>query len=161
MLNLGILHDLYLRDGKRALELYDRYLALSPGGDATVAKWVADLKNRKPQHAMLSREGEGMKPHPLGRCIGRALCTGARARRCSRRTAPTSTAPRSSATASCPRCCTSCRGRSRCPATCRAGRMASVLDEALAPVDRDVFRRQVRYDAQVQAAAAPRTRTGR
>lgn len=27
----------------------------------------------------------------------------------------------------------------------------SVLDEALAPVDRDVFRRQVRYDQQVQA----------
>jgi hypothetical protein len=27
----------------------------------------------------------------------------------------------------------------------------SVLDEALAPVDRDVFRRQVRYDAQIQA----------
>jgi hypothetical protein len=39
-----------------------------------------------------------------------------------------------------------------------AGRpMVSVLDEALAPVDRDVFRRQVRYDAQLQpkpAAAA-------
>jgi hypothetical protein len=31
----------------------------------------------------------------------------------------------------------------------------SVLDEALAPVDRDVFRRQVHYDAQVQARAAP------
>jgi Flp pilus assembly protein TadD len=46
-LNLGILHDLYLWDGKRALELYDRYLALSPGGDATVTKWIADLKNRK------------------------------------------------------------------------------------------------------------------
>lgn len=45
-LNLGILSDLYLWDGKRALELYDRYLALSPGGDATVTKWVADLKNR-------------------------------------------------------------------------------------------------------------------
>jgi Flp pilus assembly protein TadD len=45
-LNLGILNDLYLWDGKRALELYDRYLALSPGGDATVTKWVADLKNR-------------------------------------------------------------------------------------------------------------------
>ncbi len=29
----------------------------------------------------------------------------------------------------------------------------SVLDEALAPVDRDVFRRQVRYDAQAQARA--------
>jgi hypothetical protein len=27
----------------------------------------------------------------------------------------------------------------------------SVLDEALAPVDRDVFRRQVQYDAQAQA----------
>ena len=55
-LNLGILHDLYLWDGKRALELYDRYLGLSPGGDTTVVKWVADLKNRKPQHAMLVRK---------------------------------------------------------------------------------------------------------
>jgi Flp pilus assembly protein TadD len=46
-LNLGILSDLYLGDSKRALELYDRYLALSPSGDATVTKWIADLKNRK------------------------------------------------------------------------------------------------------------------
>ena len=30
-----------------------------------------------------------------------------------------------------------------------------VLDEALAPVDRDVFRRQVRYDAMTAPAAAP------
>ncbi len=30
----------------------------------------------------------------------------------------------------------------------------SVIDEALAPVDRDVFRRQVRYDALEQAHAA-------
>ncbi|KNZ32928.1 MAG: hypothetical protein AD742_09535 [Methylibium sp. NZG] len=51
VLNLGILHDLYLADSKRALELYDKYLALQPGGDATVAKWVADLKNRKPATA--------------------------------------------------------------------------------------------------------------
>ena len=29
--------------------------------------------------------------------------------------------------------------------------LGSVLDEALAPVDRDVFRRQVRYDAMMQA----------
>jgi len=29
----------------------------------------------------------------------------------------------------------------------------SVLDEALAPVDRDVFRRQVRYNAMMQPAA--------
>jgi Flp pilus assembly protein TadD len=47
-LNLGILHDLYLRDGKRALELYDRYLTLPNGKDVAVTKWVADLKNRKP-----------------------------------------------------------------------------------------------------------------
>ena len=31
----------------------------------------------------------------------------------------------------------------------------SVLDEALAPVDRDVFRRQVNYDALTQARTAP------
>ena len=31
----------------------------------------------------------------------------------------------------------------------------SVLDEALAPVDREVFRRQVDYDAQAQARIAP------
>ena len=36
--------------------------------------------------------------------------------------------------------------------------MVSVLDEALAPIDRDVFRRQVRYDALVQPQApAPAT----
>jgi hypothetical protein len=31
--------------------------------------------------------------------------------------------------------------------------MQSILDEALAPIDRDVFRRQVRYDAQRTAPA--------
>jgi hypothetical protein len=37
-----------------------------------------------------------------------------------------------------------------------AGRpVASVLDEALAPVDRDVFRRQIRYDAQLRASLSP------
>ena len=55
-LNLAILNDLYLWDSKRALELYDRYLALSAGGDATVTKWVADLKNRKPPASLLSRK---------------------------------------------------------------------------------------------------------
>src|SRR5436305_4414668 len=55
-LNLGILHDMYLGDGKRALELYDRYLALSPGGDPTVNKWVVDLRNRKPQPIALNRK---------------------------------------------------------------------------------------------------------
>jgi hypothetical protein len=31
---------------------------------------------------------------------------------------------------------------------------ASVMDEALAPIDRDVFRRQLRYDAQARENAA-------
>jgi len=58
VLNLGILNDLYLQDRKRALELYDWYLALS-GGDAAVTKWVADLKNRKDDHVAL-----GLKERP-------------------------------------------------------------------------------------------------
>jgi hypothetical protein len=33
--------------------------------------------------------------------------------------------------------------------------LVSVLDEALAPVDRDVFRRELRYDGLIRAAAAP------
>jgi Flp pilus assembly protein TadD len=51
VLNLGILHDLYLGNGPKALELYERYLALAPGGDATVTKWAADLRQRKPAPA--------------------------------------------------------------------------------------------------------------
>jgi Flp pilus assembly protein TadD len=53
VLNLGILEDLYLQDRKRALALYDQYLALA-GSDAAVTKWVADLKNRKDDHVALS-----------------------------------------------------------------------------------------------------------
>jgi hypothetical protein len=33
--------------------------------------------------------------------------------------------------------------------------VASVLDEALAAIDRDVFRRQLRYEKQLQPPAAP------
>ena len=47
VLNLGILDDLYLGDGDAALALYNRYLALTPAGDAPVTKWVADLNNRR------------------------------------------------------------------------------------------------------------------
>ena len=55
-LNLGILNDLYVGDAKRAAELYERYLALSPGGDAVVSKWVVELKNRKPAAVTASRK---------------------------------------------------------------------------------------------------------
>jgi Flp pilus assembly protein TadD len=46
-LNLAILFDLYLRDNQQALAQYEQYQALSAGKDATVTKWIADLKNRK------------------------------------------------------------------------------------------------------------------
>ena len=55
-LNLGILHDLYLRDDARALELYERYLTLASNQDAAVGKWIADLKNRKPGTRLVSKK---------------------------------------------------------------------------------------------------------
>ena len=51
LLNLAILHDLYLGQGAQALALYERYLALpavGSGGDAAVTQWAADLRRRKP-----------------------------------------------------------------------------------------------------------------
>lgn len=48
VLNLGILHDLYLGNGTEALMLYERYLALAPGDAAAVSKWAADLRRRQP-----------------------------------------------------------------------------------------------------------------
>ena len=54
-LNLGILFDLYFWNSKHALEFYDRYLALTPGGDDKVVKWVADIKNRSQQGGKLNR----------------------------------------------------------------------------------------------------------
>ncbi len=56
VLNLGILHDLYLGDGARALELYDRYLVMTPAGDPAVTKWVADLKNRQGRPSVMARK---------------------------------------------------------------------------------------------------------
>ncbi|HEU0201551.1 MAG TPA: tetratricopeptide repeat protein [Burkholderiaceae bacterium] len=58
-LNLGILYDLYLGDSKRALELYDRYLALSPTADERVQKWVSDIKNRTPRSSVAARKEQG------------------------------------------------------------------------------------------------------
>jgi tetratricopeptide (TPR) repeat protein len=45
-LNLGVLFDLYLWDAAHALEQYEQYLSLTPGGDEKVSKWIADLRNR-------------------------------------------------------------------------------------------------------------------
>lgn len=59
LLNLGILYDLYLWDGARALELYDRYLQLTPGGDEQVKRWVSDLRNRSAQKSAPQRKEQG------------------------------------------------------------------------------------------------------
>jgi tetratricopeptide (TPR) repeat protein len=56
VLNLGVLDDLYLGDSARALALYTRYLALTPGGDPIVTKWVADVRNRQPKGAAATQE---------------------------------------------------------------------------------------------------------
>lgn len=55
-LNLGILLDIYLWDSRAALQAYERYMALSPSGDDTVRKWIADIRNRQPQQSLLSRK---------------------------------------------------------------------------------------------------------
>jgi tetratricopeptide (TPR) repeat protein len=55
-LNLGILNDLYVGDAKRAGELYERYLVLTPAGDPVVTKWIAELKNRKSAAAAADRK---------------------------------------------------------------------------------------------------------
>lgn len=45
------------------------------------------------------------------------------------------------------------------PGTLAGKPVASVLDEALAPVDREVFRRQVQYDAQLNPRSTPSPQT--
>lgn len=57
LLNLGILLDLYLGDSSGALAAYERYLALAPEADEKVRKWVAEIRNRKPQ-AQLAGMGQ-------------------------------------------------------------------------------------------------------
>ncbi len=56
LLDQAILHDLYLGQRARALDLYQGYLALLPSGDATVSKWVADLKTRRDPPITVSRK---------------------------------------------------------------------------------------------------------
>lgn len=63
-LNLGVLLDLYLGDGALALVHYERYLALAPGGDAAVGKWVADLKTRKPSASVAQADAKVVRKEP-------------------------------------------------------------------------------------------------
>jgi Flp pilus assembly protein TadD len=59
VLNLGILHDLYLWEGERALELYGRYMQLTPGGDEQVKRWISDLRNRNQKKNAAQRKEQG------------------------------------------------------------------------------------------------------
>lgn len=63
-LNLGVLLDLYLGDNAQALMHYERYIALAPGGDAAVGKWVADLKMRKPSASVAQADATAVKKAP-------------------------------------------------------------------------------------------------
>lgn len=45
-LNLGVLCDLYLQQPERALQAYERYLAVASPPDAKVNGWVNELKKR-------------------------------------------------------------------------------------------------------------------
>ena len=63
---------------------------------------------------------------------------------------------RSAATASCPRSCTWCRGARPISGEFAGRPPNSLLDEALTPVDRDVFRRQNRYYAALAGRAQRR-----
>jgi Flp pilus assembly protein TadD len=58
-LNLGILYDIYLWDAGQALNHYGRYLALQPGGDDKVNKWVLELKQRSRSASEISRKEPG------------------------------------------------------------------------------------------------------
>jgi len=58
VLNLGILYDLYLWDGARALELYDRYMQLEPN-DEQVKRWITDLRNRTTLKNTAQRKEQG------------------------------------------------------------------------------------------------------
>jgi hypothetical protein len=49
---------LYLWDGARALELYDRYLQASPA-DEQVKRWASDLRNRVAPKTATARKEQG------------------------------------------------------------------------------------------------------
>lgn len=48
-LNLGILYDLYLFDGKKALDFYSQYQKMTGEKDAQVSLWITELKQRSQQ----------------------------------------------------------------------------------------------------------------
>ena len=58
-LNLGILHDLYLRDADKALQHYTRYQELLPSAEEPVQKWIVDLQRRRQTADRKGKEEHG------------------------------------------------------------------------------------------------------
>jgi len=61
LFDLAVLHELYLGDGAAALPWYQRYLALQPGGDAAVQKWVALIER---EHSRKTASAQTAGPAP-------------------------------------------------------------------------------------------------
>jgi Tfp pilus assembly protein PilF len=65
LMNLAILHDVYLGDAARAAELYTRSAALLPGEAATINKWLAELKSRKAEPKLAASAPAGSPTAPV------------------------------------------------------------------------------------------------
>lgn len=58
--NLAVLYEIFLQQPQRALDGYQRYLALGPGDDAVeVEKWAADLQRRTGATPVAAQAGVG------------------------------------------------------------------------------------------------------
>ena len=139
VLNLGILLDLYpLGDSARALDPVRAPLALTPRGDASVSKWIADLRTAKP--VPVAAAAAPRRSHEVP-CAHRAcrLATNAIAQ-----DRAEIDPPRSSVNREPPKVLYIVPWEP----VGQLGQARDVLDEVLAPVDREVFRRQVAYQAQ-------------
>lgn len=67
--NLAVLSDLYLGDGARALEGFERYRALVGGEDRQLNGWIAELRQRTGQPAT-TPEGEAAPPSQAAPAAG-------------------------------------------------------------------------------------------
>ena len=54
-LNLGVLYDLYLFDGKKALEFYSKYQKMTGNKDSQVVMWISELIQRTQQASQTNK----------------------------------------------------------------------------------------------------------
>jgi cellulose synthase operon protein C len=63
-LNLAILHDLYLGEPAKAVELYARAATLIPAEATVINRWLAEVRSRKPQDGGLPAAAAAPAPAP-------------------------------------------------------------------------------------------------